>query len=87
LSRREKSAPPYSRGCAESHYHPSLPTQQEMKMPATKGEILDKLKQIEEHARTSLAEWPNRLSSHRLTLIIGLSKYLRTEIELNKGML
>jgi hypothetical protein len=60
-------------------------------MPATKGEILDKLKQIEEHARISLAEWPHKLSSewphklssHRLALIIGLSRYLSTEIELN----
>jgi hypothetical protein len=52
-------------------------------MPATKREILDKLKAIEEHARISLAEWPHKLSSNRLALIIGLSKYLSTEIQLN----
>ena len=49
-------------------------------MPATKSEILDKLKQIEEHALMALAEWPHKLSSHRLKLIVGLSKYVSTEI-------
>jgi hypothetical protein len=51
-------------------------------MPATKREILEKLKQIEEHARTSLTEWPHRPSKNRLALIIGLAKYLSTEFEL-----
>ena len=51
-------------------------------MPATKREILEKLEQIEEHARMSLTEWPHKLSRNRLALIIGLSKYLSTEFEL-----
>lgn len=56
-------------------------------MPATKSEILDKLKQIEEHALLILADGPHKLSSHRLRLIVGLSKYVSTEIDLNcKGM-
>lgn len=56
-------------------------------MPATKREILDKLKQIEEHALMILADWPHKLSSERLRLIVGLSKYVSTEIDVNcKGV-
>jgi hypothetical protein len=45
-------------------------------------ELLAKLRQIEEQARLTLEEFPKNLTRERQRMIIALSKYVRTEIEL-----
>lgn len=44
-----------------------------------KQELLNKLAQIEEHAKSGLAEFP-QLSKERLRMITALARYLRTEL-------
>ena len=44
-----------------------------------KQELLDKLAQIEAHAKDGLGEFP-QLSKERLRMIIALARYLRTEL-------
>ncbi len=44
--------------------------------------MLRKLEQIEQSAQYALLETPSALGKHHLKLIIGLAKYLATEIEL-----
>ena len=44
-----------------------------------KQELLNKLAQIEEHAKDGLAEFP-QLSKERLRMISALARYLRTEL-------
>lgn len=46
-----------------------------------KEELLSKLEQIQEQANLTLEELPLRLAKDRLRLIIGLARYLATEIE------
>jgi len=43
-------------------------------------EILNKLSQIEEQAKCTLAEFPKTLTKERLRMIIALARYLRSEI-------
>jgi hypothetical protein len=47
-----------------------------------KDEILAKLEQIQEQAQLTLDELPLRLAKDRLRLIIGLARYLATDIDL-----
>jgi hypothetical protein len=47
-----------------------------------KNEFLAKLEQIQEQAQLTLEELPLRLAKDRLRLIIGLARYLKTEIQL-----
>lgn len=51
-------------------------------MPVTKDELLNKLGQIQEQAQMTLDELPMRLAKDRLRLIIGLSKYLTTAVNM-----
>jgi len=46
-----------------------------------KDELLTKLEQIQEQASLTLEELPLRLAKDRLRLIIGLARYVATEIE------
>ena len=48
-----------------------------------KDEILAKLKQIEEQAQLTLDELPLRLAKDRLRLIIGLTRYLSTTVDMS----
>ena len=48
-----------------------------------KNEILVKLAQIQEQAQLTLDELPLRLAKDRLRLIIGLARYLSTNVEVN----
>jgi hypothetical protein len=48
-----------------------------------KKEILGKLEQIQEQAQLTLDELPLRLAKDRLRLIIGLARYLSTEVDMN----
>ena len=44
-------------------------------------EFLNKLAQIEEQARTTLAELPNtRLIGERMRMVMALARYMRTEL-------
>jgi hypothetical protein len=52
-------------------------------MPVTKDELLNKLSQIQEQAQMTLDELPMRLAKDRLRLIIGLTKYLATAVNMN----
>lgn len=52
-------------------------------MPLTKDELLNKLGQIQEQAQMTLDELPMRLAKDRLRLIIGLTKYLATAVNMN----
>lgn len=52
-------------------------------MPVTKEELLNKLAQIQEQAQMTLDELPMRLAKDRLRLIIGLTKYLATAVNMN----
>jgi len=47
-----------------------------------KNEFLVKLEQIQEQAQLTLEELPLRLAKDRLRLIIGLARYLQTELQL-----
>jgi hypothetical protein len=47
-----------------------------------KQEFLAKLEQIQEQAQLTLEELPLRLAKDRLRLIIGLARYLQTELQL-----
>jgi len=51
-------------------------------MPVTRDELLNKLAQIQEQAQMTLDELPMRLAKDRLRLIIGLSKYLTTAVNM-----
>ena len=51
-------------------------------MSANRDDVLRKLEQIEESAQYALLETPSALGKQHLKLIIGLAKYLATEIEL-----
>ena len=46
-----------------------------------KDEILAKLKQIEEQAQLTLAEFPKTLTKERQRMIIALVRYIRAESE------
>ena len=48
-----------------------------------KQEILAKLGQIQEQAQLTLDELPLRLAKDRLRLIIGLTRYLSTTVDMN----
>ena len=52
-----------------------------------KNELINKLKQIEEQASDTLAEFPKNLTRERLRMIIALARYMRTEIDLKGGLL
>lgn len=52
-------------------------------MPLTRDELLNKLAQIQEQAQMTLDELPMRLAKDRLRLIIGLSKYLTTAVDMS----
>ena len=52
-------------------------------MPVSKEELLNKLAQIQEQAQMTLDEMPMRLAKDRLRLIIGLTKYLATAVNMN----
>ncbi len=51
-------------------------------MSVNRNDMLRKLEQIEQSAQYALLETPSALGKHHLKLIIGLAKYLATEIEL-----
>jgi hypothetical protein len=51
-------------------------------MSANRSDVLHKLQQIEQSAQFALAEMPPGLGSQHIKLIIGLAKYLATEVEL-----
>ena len=44
-------------------------------------ELMSKLEQIEEQAKLTLSEFPKSLTKERQRMIIGLARYLRTELE------
>jgi len=48
-----------------------------------KSEILAKLAQIQDQAQLTLDELPLRLAKDRLRLIIGLARYLSTQVDVN----
>jgi hypothetical protein len=48
-------------------------------------EMLQKLTQIHEQAELTLAELPKGLAKDRLQLVVGLAKYLKNAIELERG--
>ena len=52
-------------------------------MRVTKEELLSKIAQIQEQAQMTLDELPVRLAKDRLRLIIGLTKYLTTAVNMN----
>jgi hypothetical protein len=52
-------------------------------MPVTRDELLNKLGQIQEQAQMTLDELPMRLAKDRLRLIIGLTKYLTTAVNMS----
>ena len=49
-----------------------------------KNELLEKLTQIHEQAELTLGDLPKGLSRDRLQLIVGLAKYLKNAIELER---
>ena len=51
-------------------------------MSANRSDVLHKLQQIEQSAQFALAETPAGLGRQHIKLIIGLAKYLATEVEL-----
>jgi len=51
-------------------------------MPANPRDVLHKLHQIEQSAQFALAETPAGLGRQHIQLIIGLARYLATEVEL-----
>ena len=51
-------------------------------MSASRSDVLHKLQQIEQSAQFALAEIPAGLGRQHIKLIIGLAKYLATEVEL-----
>jgi hypothetical protein len=51
-------------------------------MASTPRDVLHKLHQIEQSAQFALAEIPAGLGQQHIKLIIGLAKYLATEVEL-----
>ena len=51
-------------------------------MSVDRRNVLHKLQQIEQSARFALAETPAGLGRQHIMLIIGLARYLATEMEL-----
>ena len=51
-----------------------------------KRELLNKLAQIEEHARFTLDEFPLTLTKERQRMIIALARYIRTELSASTDM-
>jgi hypothetical protein len=51
-------------------------------MSVNRSNVVEKLQQIEQSAQFALAEMPPGLGEQHIKLIIGLAKYLVTEIEL-----
>ena len=49
-----------------------------------KNELLEKLTQIHEQAELTLGDLPKGRSRDRLQLIVGLAKYLKNAIELER---
>lgn len=49
-----------------------------------RNELLEKLTQIYEQAELTLGELPKGLAKDRLRLIVGLAKYLKNAIELER---
>ena len=49
-----------------------------------KDELLQKLTQIHEQAELTLAELPKGLAKDRLQLIVGLAKYLKNAVALER---
>jgi hypothetical protein len=47
----------------------------------TQEEIIAKLRQIEEQARTALKEFPERVAKDRLRLILGIAGHLALKLE------
>jgi hypothetical protein len=54
-----------------------------MTMPS-RNELLEKLTQIHEQAEQTLAELPKGLARDRLQLIVGLTKYLKNAVEVER---
>jgi hypothetical protein len=48
-------------------------------------ELLEKLTQIHEQAELTLHDLPKGLAKDRLQLIVGLAKYLKNALELERG--
>ena len=48
------------------------------------NELLEKLTQIHEQAELTLNELPKGLAKDRLRLIVGLAKYLKNAVELER---
>ena len=53
-------------------------------MPLDKQDLIDKLGQIEEQAKFTLAD-PQSLTKQRMKMIIALARYLRTEIAVSES--
>ena len=49
-----------------------------------KDELLEKLTQIHQQAELTLAELPRSLAKDRLQLIVGLAKYLKNALEVER---
>ena len=49
------------------------------------NELLEKLTQIHEQAELTLGELPKGLAKDRLQLIVGLAKYLKNALELERS--
>ena len=49
-----------------------------------KDELLEKLTQIHQQAELTLAELPRGLAKDRLQLIVGLAKYLKNALEVER---
>ena len=50
------------------------------------NELLEKLTQINEQAELALADLPKGLAKDRLHLIVGLARYLKTAIEVERDV-
>jgi hypothetical protein len=50
----------------------------------TNNELLEKLTQIHEQAEMTLGELPRGLARDRLQLIVGLAKYLKNALEVER---
>jgi len=51
-----------------------------------KDELLEKLTQIHQQAEAPLGELPKGLARDRLQLIVGLTKYLKNAVEVERGV-
>ena len=49
-----------------------------------KDELLEKLTQIHEQAELTLGELPRSLAKDRLQLIVGLARYLKNALEVER---